>query len=213
MNISKEKIFSGCLISSIAHAIMTNVYPDFSYEQSWDGMNFSMQDSAGLRGTITFEADYCVGAIRNDKFDIDYCERLQKIIKDFPKNVVETAQKEALQYLLLEENGVVAPCITSMFWADTKAIHYSKNNIRDLKNDFILFKEITLPEEEAIVEWKAYYDMDSDAIRLLKMIYQEKAKNFTTMLWLDNEQKRLIPGGEINDECIESLKELNIGFK
>ena len=69
MNITKTVIFKGSLIASISHAIMTNVYPEFSYEQSWDGANCFIQDSSGIRGTITFETDYCVGAIRNENSD------------------------------------------------------------------------------------------------------------------------------------------------
>lgn len=211
MNTTRSELFKGCLIASISHAIMTNVYPDLSYEQSWDGFNYLMQNTEGLRGTITFDADYCVGAIRNETVGfIGDIEFIQKITSDFPLKVVDKAYNETLQYLLTEVNGTVVPCVTSMFWADNDMIHYQKENAANLQEDLFLFKKILVPEEKAINEWKEYYDMDLKTIGLLKYLYHEKAKCFTGKIVLNDKQKRLIPGDVINSECIESLKELNI---
>ncbi|SFH40308.1 hypothetical protein SAMN04487776_1133 [Priestia megaterium] len=62
----KSQIWQGCMLSSIAHAISVAQYPEFANEQSWDGDNYSMQDSQGGRGTITFNQHYCVAAFRDD---------------------------------------------------------------------------------------------------------------------------------------------------
>jgi hypothetical protein len=126
MNISKADIFRGCLISSIMHTIKVNEYPELSYEQSWDGDNFSMQNSAGLRGTISFCPDFCIGAIRNDDdVNLDVKCDIQLKLEGFPSYVAQKAKKETLQYLLIDNNGIVVPYATTVFWADDN-IHFEK---------------------------------------------------------------------------------------
>ena len=178
MYVTKNDIYSGCLIASISHAIMTNVYPELSYEQSWDGANYSIQNSSGLRGTITFENDFCVGAIRNEmSSSIVGGEFIQECIRSFPSNVVCKAYEETFQYLLLEKDGIVAPYVTSVFWADYNTLHYEEKFIDSIKEDFTLFENILLPKKTAIKKWKEYYDMDSKVIELIDILYQWKMKD------------------------------------
>lgn len=211
MSVTKNDIYSGCLIASISHAIMTNVYPELSYEQSWDGANYSIQNSSGLRGTITFENDFCVGAIRNEMSNgIVGGEFIKERMISFPSNVVFKAYEETLQYLLLERDGIVAPYITSIFWADYNTIHYEERFIDSIKEDFTLFENILLPKKISIKKWKEYYDMDSKVVELIDVLYQRKMKDFFSPVKLNEKQRKLIPGMFINNQCIESLKELNI---
>ena len=211
MNTTKPKIFRGCLIASISHAIMTNVYPELSYEQSWDGTNYSMQNTAGSRGTITFDREFCIGAIRNDASNptVDK-EFIRSITKSFPLKIVEKAYEDTLQYLLVENGRENVPCVTSMFWADDAGFYCQKENADAVKKDLILFSKILLPEEAAIDAWKEYYDMDSNTVSLLKTLYRKKEKDFASKIVLSEVQKGFIPGNVIRSECIESLKELNI---
>lgn len=211
MYVTKTDLYRGCLIASISHAIMTNVYPELSYEQSWDGVNYSIQNSAGLRGTITFENDFCVGAVQNERSGrMVGGEAIEEYMRSFPLNVVQKAYGETFQYLLLERNGVVAPYVTSIFWADLTALHYEEKLIDSLKEDFALFENIVLPEKTVIEKWKEYYDMDSKAVELMDMLYQLKAKDFLSTIELSEKQKKLIPGTYMNNQCVEALKELNI---
>jgi len=64
--LSKEELWKGCILASLAHAIMVAHHPNLSNEHSWDELNYSVQDSSGGRGTITFSLDYVVAAFRND---------------------------------------------------------------------------------------------------------------------------------------------------
>ena len=212
MNITKNDIYNGCLIASLAHAIMTNVYPELSYEQSWDGANYSIQNSSGIRGTITFEKDFCVGAIRNDTACSISAESIREYMRSFPSNVVQKAYNEALQYLLLEKDGIVSPYVTSIFWADNNALYFEEKIIGHIKEDFALLENILLPTKMALKKWQEYYDMDSNAIELISFLYQHKINDFTSMIKLNEKQRKLIPGACINSQCIESLKELNIVF-
>ena len=211
MYVTKTDIYSGCLIASISHAIMTNIYPELSYEQSWDGANYSIQNSSGMRGTITFENDFCVGAIRNEMSSSFLGgELIQECMKSFPSNVVCKAYEETLQYLLLEKDGIIAPYVTSVFWADYNTLHYEEKFIDSIKEDFTLSENILLPKKMAIAKWKEYYDMDPKVIELIDVLYHSKMKNFLSPIELNEKQRKLIPGAFINKQCVEALKELNI---
>lgn len=213
MQVTKNDIYSGCLIASISHAIMTNVYPELSYEQSWDGANYSIQNSSGMRGTITFENDFCVGAIRNEmSTSIVGGESIQECMRNFPQKVVCKAYEETLQYLLMENKGIVAPYVTSVFWADCNTLHYEEKYIDYIEEDFALLENIVLSPKMAIKRWKEYYDMDSNVVELVDILYQLKMKDFTSTIELKENQRKLIPGTCINSQCIEALKELNIIF-
>lgn len=211
MIITKQLLYKGCLIASLSHAIMTNVYPELSYEQSWDGKNYSIQDSQGLRGTITFDSDYCVAAIRNEDSSFAGNSKLvEKLLLDFPLNVVDIARAETLQYMLIDDAGIVMPSVTSMFWADDTSFHYSENNEQSLKLDLNLISSILLSEEDAINAWQEYYDMNDDAIVLVKYLLSKKESSLLGQIVLDDEMINLIPGDQLSSECIESLSELNI---
>ena len=213
MDITRNNLFIGSLIASITHAIMTNVYPDLSYEQSWESNHYSIQNSQGLRGTISFEQEYCVGAIRNEKSEIMDDSTLRKILTDFPQFVVETARTDTLQYLLLaNRSGIVSPAITSIFWADNVKIYYSFNNLSALQVDLQLFTPHLLSEDKALEWWKKNYDMDDKAIKLVLFLLAKKKKDFLCPIFLNQELQRMIPGDCLLDECVESLSELNIFF-
>jgi hypothetical protein len=40
--LNKNNIWNGCILASIAHAIMVAQYPELSYEHSWDGENYNI---------------------------------------------------------------------------------------------------------------------------------------------------------------------------
>lgn len=56
-----NELYERCIYSSIAHAVANLRFPFFSYEQSWDGDNFSFKPDS--EGTISFdfEKNYCRG--------------------------------------------------------------------------------------------------------------------------------------------------------
>lgn len=215
MYINKTKLYRGCLLSSIAHAIMTNVYPSFSYEQSWDGTNFSIQDSRGTRCTITFCEDYCVGGIRNESEGLfsrnNYNDKYkQMLLNKFPYCVINTAEKEALQYLLVEYDGQVLPNITSIFWCNDNSFFYHSCSDAQLSDDMSLLYHILLPEEKAIEALVEYYNIDDCALHLIKHLFNERLNDFSKALYLSACQIKMFPGESINNECKQSLQELNI---
>ena len=158
MKITKDYLLHGCLLSSIAHAIMTNVYPDLSYEQSWSANNYSVVCEDGSRGTITFLDEFCIGAIRNEKSNVFYgAEQILKLFKGFPKEIVEIAQSDTLQFMLDYHEGASVPFVTSVFWCDHNGIHLTEDTITPLTLEFSLFRACVLHESDALNLYKEYY--------------------------------------------------------
>src|SRR5207248_1258528 len=119
-------IWPGAILGSIAHAIFVSHCPDLSCEQSWDGSNYNVQDSAGSRGTIAFSGEKFVGVFfyeRSDRnpFHSKSEYELDRFFTGLPHDLRSLAQDEALQYVLQESNGAAIPIITSAFWADGKS--------------------------------------------------------------------------------------------
>lgn len=214
MYITKKQFFENCLLSSIAHAMMTNIYPELSYEQSWDGYNYSIQNDSGLRGTVTFLKNSCIGAIRNDKGNIIYGEdAILCFIKQFPNELINVAQSDTLQFLLDYHDGKSVPAITSLFWCDEKGVHLPNINRSNFENDFSLFHTCCLSRSKAIETWKKYYDMNSSAVRLLDYLLTRRIENFEEEIVLSRFQKSLLPGNYLHEKCIESFLELRICFE
>ena len=212
MMFNNDIFFRNSLIASLAHAIMTDKYPDLSYEQSWDGRNFSLQNSNGIRGTITFEKDCCVIAIRNENAKkLLSGRKLQKALKKSPENVQKIAKEETLQYLLVEGRRGAEPCVSSVFWIDTLGMHLINGIVaKDIKAELKLLEGLMLSEENAIEYWKNYYEMDETSLELLMQLYEIKRDNFESEIALTKEQQIVISQDFICEECKESLAELNI---
>jgi len=211
MNITNIQLLRGCLLSSIAHAIMTNVYPDLSYEQSWDGKNFSIQDENGRRGTITFLDDCCIGALRDDNADpIQGFEAIDKWMLDFPETIQSVAKAETLQYLLVDDGDASVPSVTSIFWCDNNGIYVNQECVQNLRADISLLENCYQPLDIALDALRDYYDMEPEACDLLLELWKCKGDSIEREIVLTKEQKQLLPGDDILSECVESFEELNI---
>lgn len=121
-------------------------------------MNYSIQNSEGIRGTITFAKDNCVAVFRNEN-----SERLDKNIsyleyfKNAPVDVLRLAETEVLQYLLENVNENSQPVITTAFWGNE--VIKSDDKLDDfLENggDIILVEFMKI--EEAVKQWSLEYE-------------------------------------------------------
>lgn len=211
MNITNEQLLSGCLLSSIAHGIMTNVHPELDYEQSWDGCNFSAIDDHGRRGTITFTDGACVGAIRDDHGTIIRgLDSIREYAGNPPSKIWRLAENEALQYLLDEYDCEVIPCVTTFFWCDNKGIHIGRAGKQNFQEDMSLFRVCCLPFGAAVGALQKYYDMDEVTVGLLVDLFEQKNNCLAKAIDLTEKQKSLLPGNNIYRACVESLAELKI---
>lgn len=40
IEIEPAKLYQGCLLAAIVHAVAVGEYPELNYEHSWDGINY-----------------------------------------------------------------------------------------------------------------------------------------------------------------------------
>ena len=120
----KAAVWPGCMLASIAHAVFTARAPVLSYEQSWDSRNYSVQDSAGSRGTIVFAPNRtdCVAVFylktspRNPLRSGDSIpSTMNRLLQGMPASL-DALAKKALQYVLQEVSGSPISVITSALW-------------------------------------------------------------------------------------------------
>jgi len=207
----QKQLWEGCILAAIAHAIMVAHYPELSNEHSWDGINYSVQDSSGTRGTITFDSKYCVAAFRNDNSDRITTSNFSEAHKYFQGasyEILKLAEDEALQYLLENVNGRTIPAITTAFWGKNNNLF--TNDIYDemIDNGGFLLERQVMDLDAAIEAWKEYYDMSEQQCDLLKSVYERKVNNPNGVLTLSTEEISLI---ESDDE--EGLNESRVSFE
>ena len=212
--INLKILWKGCILASIAHAIMVTKYPLLSFEHSWDNFNYNIQDGSGQRGTITFYNKYCIAAFRNEYSErmeevMSNSEYLKKYFFNCKYEILEIANRETFQYLLDETNYGISPCITSVFWGEF--MNNKVYSIDDINSIFLnggsLIKYHLLSYNEAIEKWIKYYNMNSNEIFLLEFIFRKKIKEYNTPIFLSKKEISLL---DINN--YEGFKEAKISF-
>lgn len=203
----REQLWRGCILASIAHAIMVAHYPELSNEQSWDGINYNIQDGEGARGTITFHSEFCVGAFRNDNSDrirlINNVNQAEEYFAGAPNEIVNLGEREALQYLLENVEGKAVPIITTAFWGIGQRL-FTMDHFEDMyQNGGFLLERQTMDSDRAIELWVEYYDMSSKQCELLKTIFNRKVNEREEGILLSRDDTQLI-GAEDADGSEES---------
>ena len=203
-----DQLHDGCILASIAHAIMVAHYPILSNEHSWDGFNYNVQNSAGMRGTVTFYDCYCVAAFRNEKSDRVGSKTAIDYFTDAPQSVIKLATNETLQYLLDDINGTVMPVITTAFWGKGNDLFTKDSFSNLLKYGGELLLKQTMDFDIAISKWVDNYEISSNQVELLKSIYARKTANPHDIIVLTKNEIEMIG---TNDQ--EGLKESQISFQ
>ena len=205
LNWRKQDIWEGCMLAAIAHAIMVAHFPDLSHEHSWDGINYSTQDSGGLRGTVSFESNVIVAAFRNETLD----QRkdivpAEKYFQGAPTEILDLANKETLQYLLDEVDGEVKPRITAAFWGSSGHIYTVITEQKLIENGVSLLEYQLMQTDHAMEAWQQYYDMSNGQYGLLKSLFLRRVENSNTIIQLTNEEVKCI--GSSDEEGIAESK-------
>lgn len=209
---NKEQLWQGCILASIAHAIMVAYYPELSNEHSWDGINYNIQDSEGVRGTITFNSEYCIGAFRNENSDrikkINNAKQAKEYFVGAPKEVVNLAENEAFQYLLENVEGEIVPIITTAFWGVGENI-FTIDSLKEMNNNGVFLLERQLMDlDRSIESWTEYYDMSSQQCDLLKKIFKKRINQKVGDITLSRDDIQ-----QIGTSDIDGLEESRISFK
>jgi hypothetical protein len=215
---TKKQLWKGCILASIAHAIMVAHYPDLSNEHSWDGINYNVQDNAGSRGTITFHHDNFVAAFRNDNSNrFIMGSLLDEYFIGVKKEIVELANTETLQYLLekVDGDGQITPVISTAIWGSGNKLFSGDTFDEMLRCGGFLLKKQVLDLNSAIEAWNKYYDMSKQQLELLKSIYDRKIASYARKIFLDRDEMKMI-GTDAPDSLYESkisFEEIDIAFE
>ncbi|EEK48072.1 hypothetical protein FO497_14425 [Bacillus cereus ATCC 10876] len=213
LHINREQLWKGCVLNSIAHAINVAQCPDFSHESSWDGFNYSMQDTQGGRGTITFHPNYTIVCLQDVNSErIDEWIDAENYFEGAPSEVIHIAKEETLQYILEEVEGETVPFITTAFWIEDSGA-YSIDSFEEMEEHGGFLLEIPLLDlQSAIERLEEEYELTEEQIELLQLVYERKIKNPNEEIMLSKEEVAMI--GTDDSEGLEvskdSFEEMNI---
>ncbi|MCU4980131.1 hypothetical protein BK739_27200 [Bacillus thuringiensis serovar pirenaica] len=213
LHIDREQLWKGCVLNSIAHAINVAHCPDFSHESSWDGFNYSMQDTQGGRGTITFHPNYTIVCLQDVNSErIDEWIDAENYFEGAPSEVIHIAKEETLQYILEEVEGETVPFITTAFWIEDSGA-YSIDSFEEMEEHGGFLLEIPLLDlQSAIERLEEEYELTEEQIELLQLVYERKIKNPNEEIMLSKEEVAMI--GTDDSEGLEvskdSFEEMNI---
>ena len=207
INIKPKQLYEGCIQAALTHAVAVGMYPELKYEHSWDGINYCTNDSQGCRATITFHDKYIVAVFQAAE-KVDRNADALDFFSGAPKEIIEIAEKEALQYVLEDVEDVVKPVISAAFWGTWDKLNSVQSLASIIENGGYIIRSQLRPCNDAIYEWRDYYNLDSKQISLIQKLFNAKiGSNDDSFILHDDEIKLLY--GDL-DECLASLGELNI---
>ena len=207
LNINPKELYEGCMYAAIVHAVTVGQYPEFNYEHSWDGYNYSMNNSQGCRATITFHPEYVI-AVFQEKASIDISKSANDYLADMPDDILRIAESEALAYVLQNVSGEIRPVITAAFWGTWDELFSNQSWEDILQNGGFILENQLLNHEQSLQSWNDYYELSDDEINLIESLFERKIKDEDSRIYLNAEEVKVL-SGDIG-ECEESLRELNI---
>lgn len=208
LEIFPQKLYEGCLLAALVHAVTVGEYPEFNYEHSWDGINYCMNNSEGCRGIITFHKKYIIAAFREESKVLSSKDAIN-YLKGAPTEIIELANAETLQYLLDDVSGVTKPVITAAFWGSWEELFSNQPIKLLLENCANIIENQLLELSEAMEAWNDNYEFHNEQEALIRGLFSKKMSvGLNDTITLNNDEADALYG-EI-DECTESLRELNI---
>lgn len=210
-----EELYKRCIFASAAHAVANLKFPFFSYEQSWDGDNYSFKMSS--EGTISFDFSKKIIAgagIDNESPRFMQYPKFQAIelFSDAPDRIRQLAESEVLQYLLFEIDGVVIPAATTAFWLDSEGLFIFDDSIDEFEqNGGEFIRRLLGPFDELEEYLREYSDFSPEEAELAKHLYHMKMKK--NMQITERDISGADKKSEGYAEFMESLSELGFTFK
>ncbi|MBO4972427.1 MAG: hypothetical protein J6D45_06395 [Clostridia bacterium] len=207
ININPKQLYEGCIQAALTHAIAVGMYPELNHEHSWDGINYCTNDSQSCRATITFHDKYIIAVFQAiDK--VNWNADALDFFDGAPKEIIEIAEKETLQYVLDSVEGSVKPVVTAAFWGTWDKLNSAQSFDSIVENGGHIIRSQLLSFNDAMDEWRDYYNLDSKQISLIKKLFNAKLGSNVDSLILNDDEIKLLYGDV--DECLVSLGELNI---
>jgi hypothetical protein len=204
-------IKENCILDTIVHALQNCIYPDFDYEKSWSKSNFSINNSEDTRATITYDDSYIVVGVRNDRLENYFGNSDDNYLVNLaPQQIKDIANKQTLQYLLIDKNNSQVPAISAFLWiTDGKA--FSQQSYSDLMKSGVETIAYLLFDKDKLMDyWKEYYEISENQISFVFEIYEAYTKLLSHNLNINRETIEKRYGHKVNNECIESFNEIGI---
>lgn len=176
-----HQLWSGVLLSTIAHAAWILADPLLSYEKSWDGSHYNVQNSMGARGTVTFAGKNVIGVFfdehspRNPLHSETTYHPLS-FFKGARSDIWTLAQNETMQYILSDYRGTATPLLTSAFWNDGEYITAVEPWTHVLRHGAHLIHTETLRPQEAIIQLSDAYEFSPTHVAFVQSLYEQKMK-------------------------------------
>lgn len=173
-----DNLWRGCILASVMHAVAMTTFPELAYEHSWDGPNYSVNDSAGTRGTITFADSGFVALFRDER-----SSELHELSGDAvecplfhgaPRTIVELAREETLQYLLDDVSGTMAPCISAAFWGCREETAATAPWQGVFRQGAHVIGNQCKPLEEQFSLWSQLYSIDDPLVSVARHLFDRR---------------------------------------
>lgn len=179
---SREQLWQGVVLATIAHAIWVAPDSELAFVQGWDGVNYLLNDGSGDRATLTFTPEYVVAAFfdlhserspwrESPRFPFGSTYHAEDYFIGAPSAVQTIAQQQTLRYLFDDPNGQVRPTITAAFWSDGDNLTAREPWTKIIEHGAEIIANQTLPLEEAILAWTENYEFSDEQVGLLHGLF------------------------------------------
>ena len=221
---ARSVFWPGCLLASIAIAVFAIRAPFLAHEHSWDGTNYSVQDTQGSRGTIAFGEDkslfvavmYSLGSDkRRSNANLSLARAsVQTLLSNVPDGL-KGLRDEALQYVVQDVQGVQAPVLTSAFWSDleTPLVTACEPWLDVVEHGARMFQKQFSAPSIALALWAGDFNFDEKEIALARALFNRRVAT-TGAMGLRDDEVRLIHQKLSNahglQACQKSLSEVGI---
>ncbi len=210
----QRQIWPGAILGAIAHAVFTCRCPDLSHEQSWDGANYNVQDSAGSRGTIAFSGDSFVGLFfcetsNRSPFRLGTDHDPAQILVGIPARLQTLAREECFPYLLQDLNGKKMPVATAAFWGDGMNERVATAEPWDevFQHGAWLVRRQCLDTDAALSAWTEDFELEPWEVELVRSLFAQKAASPGERLELNQMERKLWDRMNPTEEGLEAGRE------
>lgn len=175
----RSALWQGAIFSTIAHAIWIMTHPIFAYEKAWNDHDYTIQNSEGAHGVITFAEETTIGMFFDvhsprNPFRSKAIYDLDHLLSDMPTNIRFLAEQKTLQYMLDEYEGWTTPIITASFWSRGEYLTASEPWAKVLVHGAHLIHAETLPLEDSITILQERYEFTPGHINLLQSLFNRR---------------------------------------
>lgn len=206
LDINPKNIYN----NSILYAIAENVMFEFYNETYWDKNTCIINNNEGTNGAITFTSNYIVGAFFEHESYSSTLENSMSYYDGAPNEVKEIAQKESLQYLLMDTDDGTKPVITTAFWGTWEQLYSNQTPDEFNEKSGNVLKYKVLDYQMALNSLKEEMECSDDDIKLIEKLYNHRiSKKMNEKIYISSDEVDKIHGN-FTKERMQNFNDMNI---